>query len=118
MALQVKTTKIKPDITVIQACGSLASGDYDTLSSVVQGLLGRGEKKLILDLGGIVQIDSLGGMSLVHCFFAAREEDAGLCVAAASPSVTRLFKATGVDTLIPFFPTRAAAEHFIATPKT
>lgn len=118
MGLQADTRKIDPAVTVVQLSGNLTFEDTSILTSLIQVLLDRGEKKLVLELSGIKQIDSLGGASLIHCYFVAREAAAGLCVASASPTVEQLFKTTQVDTLIPFFPTvTAASEHFTGTPK-
>ena len=116
MDMQVETTKIPPDIAVVLVSGDMTfeeTGAFGgTFGFATRALLARGAKKFILDLSGVERIDSVGGMTLVQCFFAARESDAGLCVACGSPSVTHLFETTQVCTLIPFFTTiSAAAEH-------
>ena len=118
MALQMDTAKIDPDITVVRVSGSMTFEETDALLVFIRGLLDQGAKKLILDLSGVQQIDRVGGVSLVRCFFAARDAEAALCVACASQSVTQLFQTTHVNTLIPFFPTVAAAcEHFSNPPR-
>lgn len=116
MALHIETTGIGSDIAVVTVSGELTVEESATFTVFVQTLLERGEKKLILDLGGVSQIDSIGGMALVRSYFAARETGASLCVSCASPCVTRLFSAAGVDTLIPFCPTTAAAVKHLTTP--
>ena len=117
MALQVATDHIEPDIAVVRVSGSMTFEETDAVPPLIVALLDRGVKKLILDLSGVTQIDSIGGVSMIRCFFAAREAEAALCVACASHNVTQLFSTTQVDTLIPFFPTMAAAcEHFRNAP--
>lgn len=113
MELQAHTRKIDPDVTVVHLAGKLTFVEADALNSLIRVLLDRGEKRLILELSRVREIDSLGGTTLIHCFFEARGLAGGLCVAGASPAVTRMFQRTEVDTLIPFFPTvTAACEHF------
>jgi hypothetical protein len=61
---------------------------------------------------------SIGGVSLLRCFFAAGEAQADFWVACASRNVTPLLENTPVDTLVPFFPTIAAArDHFTVASK-
>jgi hypothetical protein len=65
----------------------------------------------------VQQIDNIGGVALVRCFFLAREAEAALCVASSSPAVMQLFTTTLVNGVIPFFPTIPAAyEHFSKNP--
>lgn len=110
MSLRVEASKIEPDIVVVYLSGSMTMGpETDSLESLVRDRVERGDKKIIFELSGVERIDSVGGMVLIRCFFAARESDAALCLAGASHAVERLFRATHVDTLIPFFSTTAAA---------
>jgi anti-anti-sigma factor len=119
VSLQAKTTKVEPDIVVVQLSGNMTLGEIEELESLVHDLLDRSEKKLIFDLSGIRRIDSVGGMTIVRCFFAAKEAGGELRFASAGANVTRLFKSTRLDTVLPFDPTVAAAcEHFIVGPKT
>lgn len=117
MALQLETAKISPDITVVRVSGNMTFEETDAVPSLIAALLDRGVKKVILELSGVAHIDTVGGVSLVRCFFAAREAEVALCVACASHPVTQLFRTTQVDTLIRFFPTMAAAcDYFSNTP--
>jgi len=117
MSLQVETARIDPGITVVVVSGNMTFQESDAVPSTVVALLERGVKRLILDLNDVTQIDGIGGVSLVRCFFAAREAQADVCVATASCCVTQLFKSTQVDTLIPFLPTMAAAREYFTVPK-
>ena len=118
MSLQVETTKVEPDIVVAHLSGSMTLGETEELTSLVGDLLVRGEKKLIFDLSGIRQIDSVGGVTIVRCFFAAKEVGSQLRFASAGGDVIRLFKNTRLDTVLPFDSTVAAAcEHFTVGPK-
>lgn len=109
MALQLKTAKIDLDITVVQVSGNMTFEESDAVPSLIAALLSGGAKKLILDLSGVQQIDGIGGVALVRCFFAAREAEATVCVASASPAVMQLFTTKLVSGVAPFFPTIPAA---------
>jgi anti-sigma B factor antagonist len=114
VSLQLETTKVEPGITVIRLVGSLIEGpEAYALERLVYDLVGRGEKKLILDLGGVSRIDSGGARSVIQSFFNMREAMGGLRLAGATPKVERLFRITQLDTLLPFYRSvAAAAEHF------
>ena len=117
MALQLKTAEIDPGITVVRISGSMTFRWTDSIPTLIVSLLGRGVRRLILDLKDVDQIDSMGGVSLVRCCFAARDANARVCLAAASGCVTQLLKVAHVDTLIPSFPTMVEArEHFTISP--
>lgn len=116
MGLQGDAREIASEMTLLELSGNLTFEEADTFRSMIRVLLERGVKKLILEMSGVLEIDSLGGTSLVRSFFCAREANACLCVARASPPVERLFKSARVDTLIPFFSTiEAASEHLTKT---
>jgi anti-anti-sigma factor len=119
VGLKVQTSKIEPDIVVVRLSGTITLDEADEVESLIDGLLKRCEKKLILELSGINRIDSVGGMVLVRCFFASREAGGLLRVAGASQSVARIFQITQVATLIQSYPSvDAACEHFPDTPRT
>ena len=86
MGLQLETARIEPDITVVRISGNLTFEQTDAVPSLIAALLDRGVKKIILDLNDVQQIDSAGGVSLVRCFFVAREADADVWWPARVPA--------------------------------
>jgi len=116
MNLRVETSKVEPDIVVVHFSGSLTIGhETDALEPHVRNLIGRGDKKIIFELSGVERIDSVGGVTLVRCYFAAREAGGDLRLACPSPHVQRLFKSIQVERVIPLYSTVAAAcEEFTA----
>ncbi len=114
MELAVQTFRMEPDFVVLHLSGGMTIGEIERLESLVSALLHHGERKLIFELSRIERIDSVGGMALARCFFAAREAGGGLCVASASECIARFFKDTNIDTLTPFHPTvEAACQKFL-----
>jgi anti-sigma B factor antagonist len=110
MSLQIETARIEPDITVVRLVGSLTAGpEGNALERFVHDLVGRGEKRLILDLCGIEKIDSAGCQYLIQCLFTARQAEGELRLASANPKIARLFNVMRLDALFPFYRTVAAA---------
>jgi anti-anti-sigma factor len=104
----------------VRLSGSITSRSENIVEPLVNNLLlDQNEKKLIFDLTGVEDIDSLGANIIIQCFLAARKAGAGLRVGGASTKVARLFKITRLDAVIPCYPTVAAAcEGFTVAPDT
>jgi anti-sigma B factor antagonist len=118
VSLQIQTTRVEPDIVVVQLSGSITSRSQNMVEPLVNDLLDQNEKKLVFDLTAVEQIDSTGANIVIHCFLAALAAGGGLRVA-ASGKVARVFKITRLDVVIPCYPTVAAAcEGFTITPNT
>jgi len=120
VSLQIQTTRVEPDIVVVHLSGSITSGPESqaVVEPLVRDLLNQSEKKLIFDLTGVEETDSTGLKIIIHCFLAARTAGAELRLASASANVARLFKITRLDTVLPWYPTVAAAcEGFTVTPE-
>jgi anti-sigma B factor antagonist len=110
VSLQIQTTRVAPDIVVVHLNGRMTTRvDNRVVEPVVTDLLNQGGRKFIFDLTGVEEIDSTGANILIHCFMAAQKAGAGLRVAGASAKVARLFKITRLDTVLPVYPTVAAA---------
>ena len=115
MSLQIQTTRVEPDIVVVHLSGRMTTRvDNRVVEPVVSDLLNQNQRKFIFDLTGVEEIDSTGANILIHCFMAAQEAGAGLRVAGASAKVARLFKVTRLDTVLPVYPTVAAASEAFA----
>ena len=110
MSLQASTTRIEPDIVVVHLSGTLTAWqETGAALTSISDLLQQNERKLILDLSGIETMDSSGMQAIFDSFSAAREAGGELRVACANVRVARLFRLTQIDTVVPFYPTMAAA---------
>jgi anti-sigma B factor antagonist len=121
VSLQVQTTRVEPNIVVVHVSGSLTSGPEGRLivEPLVNDLLNQNENRLVFDLTGVEEIDSTGEAMIIRSFLTARKAGAGLRLAGASAKVARLFKITRLDTVLPIYPTVAAAcDGFTVTPET
>ena len=117
MSLQFQTSKMEPGITVVQLSGSILlwpEGQID----VITDLLKQNERKFIVDLSGVEHMDSSGAELMFECFNTVKKAGGELRFANAKPRVARLFQITRLDTVLPIFPTMAAAcESFGAPPQ-
>ena len=108
--VQSSTSRIEPDITVVHISGSLSAWP-ESLPGLphVEELLQQNERKLILDLSGVDHIDSSGLQVIFDAFSQVRKAGGALRLAGANDRVARPFKLTRLDTILPFYPTVAAA---------
>ena len=115
MGLHIDTSRVEPGIVVVLLQGSITSWLEVRLDDLfVDDLLRQGERKLIVDLTGIDQMDSSGMHLMYACFSRAREAGAELRFAGASARISRLFKITQLDAVLPFYATVAAAKESFA----
>jgi anti-sigma B factor antagonist len=117
VSLQFRTSKIEPDIVVVELTGSILlwpEGQIDILN----GLLEQNERKFVVDLSGVDHMDSSGAELMFECFNAAKKAGGQLRFANPKSRVARLFQVTKLDTVLPVFATvEAACESFDAQPK-
>ena len=117
VSLNYQTSRVEPGIMVVQLTGTILlwpEGQID----IINELLDRNEKKLIVDLSGIEHMDSSGAELMFECFNTVTKAGGELRFAAAKPKVARLFQITRLDTILPFFPTLDAAVASFAAHKT
>ena len=113
MSLQFRTLRIDSGIVVVELSGSILlwpEGQID----IIRDLLGQNEKKFVLDLSGVEHMDSSGAELMFECFDAVKKAGGELRFANPKPRVARLFQITKLDTILPIFPTIAAASESLA----
>lgn len=110
MSLQASSTRVEPDIVIVHLSGNIVVWpDHDVGLTLINDLISQGERKLILDLSGVENIDSSGMQVILESYSAARHAGGELRVAGASVRVARLFQITQLNSVIPFYPTVAEA---------
>lgn len=110
MILTIEDKRIEPDVAVLVLSGKLLMGnDSKRLEWRIEELLRNNEKKLVLDLAGLVQIDSTGIGIILHCFGKLNDAQAQLRVAGANGLVDKTLRLSRVDTVVGYFPTAEAA---------
>ncbi len=105
MLLQVETKKIEPDIMVVEMTGRVQLGaESRELEKTVQEILGRGTRKVILNLAAVQYLDSTGIGTIAVCFSLVKKAGGSMRIAGAAGRIWQLFQMTKLDTVLPFSP--------------
>jgi len=110
VSLQIETSRVGPDVIVVQIFGNVTLVPENQVSEPFVGeLLDTRPKTLIFDLSNVEHMDSSGVQLMVQCATAVRKNGGELRLAGASPRVARLFQMTRLDSILPLFPSVATA---------
>ncbi len=102
VVLQLSSTGF-PEIgtrAVVRVSGSLLAPVRRDLSQTIGALIRRGERQVLLDLGGLDHVDAAGVGELVRAFNMMRAAGGVLRIAHANRHVRRLLRTAGVFTLM------------------
>lgn len=104
--MPIETKQMEPGISVICVSGRLVVGkELERLESAVDQLVQQGQKRFVFDLTSLDYLDSAGIGTFVACLSAIKKADGDLRLAGVNARIERLFKMTGVDSLMQMFPT-------------
>ena len=99
-------SRVEPDICVLKLAGRLGIGlASQELQWQIEELMGKGEKKLVLDLADLKYMDSTGLGLVVYCSGKLREGGGHLYVAGANSTIQHLFEITHVDRALSLYAT-------------
>ena len=85
----------------------------DEIRESLLGVVNQGAASLVADLSKTTFCDSTGVSALVRTFKRAAASGGGMRLVVSSPAVHRVLSITGVDRLMPIYPSVAAS---LATP--
>ena len=113
--MQIKTSQIKPGVTVVELTDSIKMGDdCQRLEKEVEMLIGRKETRVIFDLTGVGYLDSSAIGSIVKSLSRLKKSGGDLRLAGVKGMVDGVLKMTKVNTVIGIFPTALdASENFL-----
>ena len=110
MGMPVETKQLDSGTAVVAVSGRLVLGrDLEGMENVVKGLLAQGARKFIFDLASLDYADSAGIGTFVACLTSIKKSGGEMRLAAVNARVERLFQVTGVDKLMPVYPSVAEA---------
>ena|SRR5215472_14040600 len=102
MLLRIETRRIEPGITVMELSGKISLGrESQQIEVLVQDLLRRNEKKIILDVSNVDHLDSTGIGILAYCFGTLNRNGGDMRIAGASGKVLHLLQITRLDAVLP-----------------
>ncbi len=108
--LDIQSKRLQPDITVLEIAGRITlGGDSKQLEWAVDKLVDEGNKKIILDLAGVKNIDSTGIGIIVMSAGKVKRAGGELRVAGATEHVEEVLKLTNVDQIVGLHATAVVA---------
>lgn len=112
--MDITRKAIKPGIVALEMKGRILMGpDCQQIEKEVEQALAQGDKRVILDLTGVFQIDSAGVGKIVMCYTRLKKSGGDLRLAGVKGMLDGVFKMTQVHKVIEMYPTAAeAAENF------
>jgi anti-sigma B factor antagonist len=96
-------------VTVVAPHGDIDMAVSDTLRVRLTTLVDKGRAKLVLDLGGVMYIDSSGLGAVVAAMKHARGAGGEIRICALASDVRAVFEMTNLDKVMPIHATRAEA---------
>lgn len=103
------STREESGRVVVAAIGEVDVYTAPQLDAELSRLTGEGRTDLVVDLSRVEFLDSTGLSVLVKALKRVREADGRLDVVVSSDRVTKVFRITGLDQLIPLHATLADA---------
>jgi anti-sigma B factor antagonist len=96
-------------VTVVTARGDIDMAVADSVRKQLIGLVDRGRVRLVLDLGGVLYIDSAGLGALVAAMKHARAAGGDIRACRLDTDVRSLFQMTRIDNVMSIHATRQEA---------
>jgi len=105
MMLETEVFDIDPDITVVSCAGRFTLGTQLRLTeSMINTLIQKGTRKLVIDLTHTELVDSAGLGILMHVFGEMEQLGGSLRVAGANDRVANLFQITHTNGILALDP--------------
>jgi len=109
MLLQIAERLVEPDITIVELSGKLALGrESQRIESVIEELVRKGSKRVVLDMSGVEYIDSAGMGMVALAAGKLREVGGKLAVVATGGRVLHLLTLTQMSSIVTVCPTADA----------
>jgi anti-sigma B factor antagonist len=97
------------EVTILDLTGHLTSFASGALRDTVGGLLKEGRKNLILNVSGLLYLDSSGVGELVHCYMGVIKGGGEMKVVGLTPKVEEILKITQLYRVLQEFQDEQAA---------
>jgi anti-sigma B factor antagonist len=98
------------DVTILDLTGKITIGEGSVqLREAVRGLLERGKKKLLINLGGVDYVDSSGIGELVSCYTTTKNQGGQLKLLNLTKKIKDLLQITKLLTVFETYDDEAEA---------
>ena len=98
--LSTNTAEIGPDEYVVTVGGEVDLHSAPELRGALDDVLAAGARTLVLDMRGVLFIDSTGMGVVTAAVKRLREDGGSFVIASDRPEVLRVFRVTGLDRFI------------------
>ena len=103
MPLEIHPKEVAPGTSVISLEGNVMRGpEGERIETVLDGLLGQGQRRIVFDLTGVKRIDSTGIGRFIYSLNKVEESGGKLWMAGAQGYVRECFRVTRLDTVFHF----------------
>jgi anti-sigma B factor antagonist len=101
MLLQIVERLVEPDITVVELSGTLSlGGESQRIESLIEELVRKGTRRIVLDMSGVDHIDSTGMGMVALAAGRLREANGTLAVVAPEGRILQLLNQTQMTTIV------------------
>jgi anti-anti-sigma factor len=116
VAIGFTRTELDTGLMALAVKGSIHCGpEVAQLESEVGHLITETRTRVILDLSGVVTMDSAAIGAVVRCLRKLKAAGGGLCLACAPPLIARSLEQTKVNKIVPTFASISDAAASFAT---
>jgi anti-sigma B factor antagonist len=110
VTVPIEARQLESGVAVLTISGRLSLGaEVERLDAAVNELLKKEQREIVFDISALEYCDSSGVGMLVSSMTKVKKAAGVLKIAGANQRIQRIFKITGVDTLVPMFATVAEA---------
>ena len=103
MGMEIKTRK-RGEFILVELEGRLCLGpDTEAFRDTILGLLDRGEKNILIDLGRVPMLDSSGIGALIRCYNAVRQAGGKYKLLSPSKFVRRTLEVVRLESLFEIY---------------
>ena len=88
------TIRHNGEVSIVELTGQLTSFASGALRNTISDLMRQGRKKIVLNVGGLLYLDSSGVGELVNCYMDAIKQGGEMKVVGLTPKVEEILKIT------------------------
>jgi anti-sigma B factor antagonist len=96
-------------VSIVDLTGQLTSFASGALRNTISGLIKQGRKKIVLNVGELVYLDSSGVGELVNCYMSVIKQGGEMKVVGLTPKVEEILKITQLYRVFQEFQDEGAA---------
>jgi anti-sigma B factor antagonist len=101
MMLETEVFEVEPDVTVVSCAGRFTLGTQLRLTeSMINTLIQKGTRKLVIDLTHAEVVDSAGLGVLMHVFGELEQMGGNMRIAGANQRVSNMFQVTHTNGIL------------------